>query len=113
MTDDPRRKSTRLRLNIIVEFDDGERVVGTFCRNISSKGFFLESADRVAVGRHIKITFRLPKRNVALCLEGVVRWQQTEASHDSAPGFGIEFLGLTNDQAESLRQELDDFQQAE
>ncbi len=109
MKEDPRRKSTRLRLNIIVELDDGERVSGTFCRNISSKGFFLESADLIAIGRNLKVSFRLPKRNAALSVEGIVRWHQTDTAGDKVLGFGIEFLNLSEAQAEELNREIDDF----
>lgn len=109
MNEDSRRRSARINLSIIVEFDDGKSVNGTFCRNISEKGFFLESVEPVEIGRLLLVTFRLPNRNSPICVQGIVRWRQSEASADSVAGIGIEFVNLTVEQAQDLQHELKHF----
>jgi Tfp pilus assembly protein PilZ len=109
MNEDSRRRSTRINLSIIVEFDDGKSVNGTFCRNISEKGFFLESVDHVEIGRLLKVTFRLPNRNSPICAQGIVRWRQSELSSDNVAGIGIEFVNLTAEEARDLQDELKHF----
>jgi uncharacterized protein (TIGR02266 family) len=83
-----RRYERRVAISIRYESEN----IGTFTRNISLGGVFIESDRSLPFGARVSLDFRIPTQSEAVLVDGQVRWLEMEDGH--VRGIGIRFEGL-------------------
>ncbi len=104
------RRSTLRRL---VELDIGlhadTNFFTGFSADVSSGGLFVSTYDVLPIGTRINVNFSLPAGPI-LSVNGVVRWVRefNEMSPEVMPGMGIQFEGLSAEEAELISRYMSD-----
>ena len=106
MSDDNKRRATRLNHEIPVAY----RSVGSFltdwATNISQGGLFINTRKPLPVGTTVKILVQLPGTSFPFQLAGrVTRVTELDNRANRVPGMGVEFTDVD----ESKRHELETF----
>lgn len=99
----PKRRTERIAANLRFTYDVGGHQGQAFSRDISPSGAFIKSDRVLPVGTRLTVRFCLPGTWDALQCTAIVRFNSQGTGHP-APlgGFGIEFEGLGEDDAERL-----------
>jgi uncharacterized protein (TIGR02266 family) len=82
------RKSVRVPLRLIVDYEDAEDFLGDYTVNLSSGGTFIHTSRALERETVIHLVLSFPGLLQPITLEGVVRWSRGGPQ----PGVGVEFL---------------------
>jgi uncharacterized protein (TIGR02266 family) len=82
------RKSIRVPLRLIVDYEDADDFLGDYTVNLSSGGTFIHTSRILERDTIIHLVLSFPGLLQPITLEGVVRWSRGGAQ----PGVGVEFL---------------------
>ena len=102
---DERRRTTRAALHVEVDWASDSNFYTGFSEDISEGGLFVATYQLAEEGTTLAITLELPNGE-QIETEGVVRWLRSPRDPNEAtkPGMGIEFLGLTEDCKDAIRE---------
>ncbi len=104
MADDPKggqtqRKSNRLHHEILVAYRTMEGFVTDWAVNISKGGLFVNTRTPLPVGSQVRLIISLPNAAFPYDLTGKVSWvNEFDNQSNVAPGMGIEFVDIGEDQ---------------
>jgi two-component system chemotaxis response regulator CheY len=82
------RRSVRVPVRLIVDYEDAEDFLGDYTENLSSGGTFIHTSRALERDSTIQLVLSFPGLLQPITLEGIVRWSRG----DSHPGVGVEFL---------------------
>jgi len=103
----PRRRHPRLATNLRVSFELDGTLGQAFTRNISLTGALLKTDRRVANGSRIHAVFSVPGQSSAIRCDALVhRTDPDDEMVGPATGFAIEFLGMSAEDHDRLREFL-------
>lgn len=100
------REEPRFGIEVDVDIVSGNQFFTGFSKNLSEGGIFVATDDLVPIGTLIEMSFTVP--NVAHHFKtiGEVRWARETSSHLGPAGVGIQFLEVSRDQRQLLREVL-------
>jgi uncharacterized protein (TIGR02266 family) len=90
-----RRGGERVEAEIEIGFQSDSNFYTGFSENISEGGVFVATYHKHQLGDRHKIQLMLPGHDQPVEVQVVVRWVR-EASHDTKPGYGMQFVDLTD-----------------
>lgn len=96
------RRAVRQPVNLRFTFEFGSQVGQVFSRDLSPRGAFLKSDRPVPTGSEISLRFRLPGDPQDIACRAVVRSDLPQTGPGHAPGFGVEFEDLADQDRERL-----------
>ncbi len=95
----------RLSLELEVSLQSDSNFYIGLTENLSNGGIFVATHLVQPIGTGVTLTLRLPTRKTPLTLAGRVRWvREFSDALEAAPGMGIEFEVITEDEARSIRE---------
>lgn len=100
-----RRKSTRIRIDLEVDYRCDDTYLFAYITDVSAFGIFLRCGNPHPVGTRLGIRFKLPDGGRAMTLETEVMWVKTGVSDEETglhPGMGLRFVSLTDAARERL-----------
>ena len=98
----PERSSQRASVNLRFSYWVENRNAQAFSRDISLSGAFIKSDSPPSLGTRLNVEFRLPGNWDPVSCTAVVRSTPRREEGFGPRGFGIEFEGLKDDDAERL-----------
>ncbi|MCB9062595.1 MAG: TIGR02266 family protein [Halobacteriovoraceae bacterium] len=98
----------RIKLRLLITFNNGNVEDDYFIENISKGGMFIEADSIPSVGSKLTINFALPHNNKSYKVNSKVAWVREEKPN-YPPGFGVQFLDLTEHDAEEIRDSLEQY----
>ena len=111
----PPRKAVPLRVPFVrrceMAFDDGLSGSG-FLVNINLRGVYIAYDEMPTLGQGVKVRFSVPDSDIELSLDGAVAWlnpRQQHPVHSLPPGFGLQFRGLTAEDADVIERVIADY----
>jgi type IV pilus assembly protein PilZ len=81
------RQQQRYDRRISVEWAEGDNWRTALTRNMSIGGIYIESSEKMTLGKKLKLRFRVPTQKEPIEVGAQVRWSD-------ASGFGAQFDGL-------------------
>jgi uncharacterized protein (TIGR02266 family) len=102
-----RRRYQRGNVTLAVRLEKGSRLLSASAQNISTGGVFVETDERLDLGRIVHVACTLPGGH-SVHADGVVSWVR-DKGHGQPAGIGIEFLALPDEdrqRIESLGQDV-------
>jgi uncharacterized protein (TIGR02266 family) len=99
----------RIHFDLDVTFQSHHNFYTGFTENVSSGGLFVATTEMHPIGSRFRIRFSLPEREQPVEVLAEVRWQRLEMagtaeSHDAAPGMGLRFIDLSEDDREAIQE---------
>ena len=82
------RKTERVPVRLIVEYEDADDFLGDYTENLSAGGTFIHTARVFERDTTVQLMLSFPGLLQTITLEGIVRW----ARGGKQPGVGLEFL---------------------
>lgn len=99
-TDDERRKSQRILVDLEVDYQCEDTFLFAYITDMSAFGIFIRTNNPEPPGTHLNLRFKLPADKESLALEGEVIWINPFRPGDFDnlnPGMGVKFIDLTPD----------------
>ncbi len=81
------RKTARIPVRLIVEYEDADDFLGDYTENLSAGGTFIHTTRTFEAGTKVHLLLSFPGLLQPITLEGVVRWSRG----GKQPGVGLEF----------------------
>jgi CheY-like chemotaxis protein len=103
----PKRRTQRAAVNLRFTYRLEGRTGQAFTRDISQNGAFLKSDVPASLGSRMEVEFSLPGAWDPLNCEAIVRSSPQRIPHHSQTGFGIEFDGMSDEDADRLEEFID------
>jgi len=100
----PERSSERTAVNLRFRYQVENRHAQAFSRDISLSGAFIKSDSPLSMGTRLDVEFSIPGNWDPVRCAAVVRSGPLRDEGFGPGGFGIEFEGLADDDAERLEQ---------
>lgn len=100
------RNDHRVPIQLLVDYNAGGNFLFDFCRDLGSGGVFIETAQPLATGSEIELTFTIPDSKETLRTSGKVIWSQgpVVGRGNVSVGMGIQFSAFNNTQRKTLDQ---------
>lgn len=101
MDNDPSelRKSQRMPVRLLVDYDDADDFISDYTENLSAGGTFIHTSRLLESDTTVHLVLAFPGLLQSITIEGVVRWSRA----GKQPGVGIEFLpGPGRDKLDAL-----------
>ncbi len=107
MSDDDRRGSKRLDVELDIDLSTYGPYFLSKLKNISSGGAFIQTKELQSIGTEIKLRFRLPGEENLIEAKGKVAWVYTQPgkTRPNASGIGVQFTDIS----EGARLRIQDF----
>lgn len=91
-----RRRHTRIDLSASVSLNSDSNFYTGFTENISCGGVFVATERQAEPGTEVSLVIELPDGGEPIPARALVRWvREPNENNDVAPGFGAEFLNLS------------------
>jgi len=102
---DELREHPRRQLEIDITLESESQFYAGFSENLSEGGIFVATHSIQPLGTPVDVLFTLPSRPRRIRAEGEVRWTRTYSEwHGTAPGMGIRFRQLEQEDAVAIRE---------
>jgi uncharacterized protein (TIGR02266 family) len=100
------RSDHRVPIQLLVDYNSGGNFLFDFCRDLGTGGVFIETAQPLATGSEIELTFTIPDSKETLRTSGKVIWSQGPIAGrgNVSVGMGIQFSAFNNTQRKTLDQ---------
>lgn len=100
-----RRRSTRYRVKMQVDYSSGENFLFSYIDNISEVGIFLSSMNPLKPGTCLTLRFPVEGTTRSFSVKGEVVWinPYNKNGENLNPGMGIRFVGVTEDQKKRIQ----------
>jgi len=100
----PGRKKPRVALDADIGFQSDTNFYTGFSEDLSDGGLFIATYNLLPVGAEVTINFTLPDGHLVVA-KGYVTWVRefNDTTPDVAPGIGVQFDGLTENDMKSIR----------
>ena len=85
---------------------DQEKLMTNYTVNVSTGGVFIEADDILPVDTTLEIEFKLPDNDIIITCNARVAWTNEPGQlkkHNLPPGMGIQFLDLSLDNLQAIR----------
>ena len=104
-TDSERRKHTRYRVKMQVDWSSGENFLLSTIENISEMGIFIATEKPLKQGTTLKLKFA-PQDIKPFEVTGEVMWVNplTKNGKNINPGMGIKFVSLTDEKRQKIQE---------
>lgn len=104
-----RRSTMRQVVEVDIGIHSGTNFFTGFSLDISTGGLFISTYDVLPIGAKVNVNFSLPYGPV-LSINGTVRWLRefNEFTPDVAPGMGIQFDDLSDDETDLINEYMDE-----
>ncbi len=101
-----KRRYPRMTVRIEVRYQAGTEIRSDVATTLGAGGVFIATEDPIAMGKSLKLDFRLREGGVGHLIEGRVSWSCRQPVRGGQAGFGVQF---TNAPAiAALAKELED-----
>jgi Tfp pilus assembly protein PilZ len=111
----PPRKAALLRVPFIrrcaLDFDDGVATTA-FVVNINLLGVYVAHDEMPRLGQAVHLRFSVPESEREVSVDGSVAWLnpgQQHPVHSLPPGFGVQFRGLSAEDARVIERVIADY----
>ena len=111
----PQRKPVQVRVPFVQRcalLFEGGASASAFIVNINTLGVYIAHDEMPAMGQPVRVTFNVPHSEIELALQGVVAWlnpRQQHPVHSLPAGFGVQFRGLSAEDARSIERVIADY----
>lgn len=105
-----RRRSPRLPVKVLVEYEDERDFVTDYTSNVNLGGMFIRTQTPLALGTRFRLRFQVQGRDKPIDTTAVVRWTQPAA--EAGPlyaGMGIQFDALSPADVDAVNAMLESF----
>jgi uncharacterized protein (TIGR02266 family) len=98
-----RRNAERVAAEIEIGFNSDSNFYSGFSENISEGGVFVATYQKHRIGDRHVVQLMLPGIEQPVQANVVVRWvREADAAHDVKPGYGMQFVDLTDAARETI-----------
>ena len=101
-----RRRSTRYRVKMQVDYSSGENFLFSYIDNISDMGIFISSSNPLRPGTSLTLRFTPQGSIRPFEIKGRVVWNNPyhKNGENLNPGMGVRFVGVTEEQKKKLQE---------
>lgn len=97
-----KRKFARIPIQLKVDVESpSSHYLFEYSTNLSQNGIFIQTTEPERPGTLIILQFSLPNNHV-IRTRGEVMWMNSVESEEDEPGMGIKFLGISNEDRDSI-----------
>lgn len=108
MPNENRRNTPRTPIDLVVEYEGAEDLIGDFTENLSTGGAFIATKRDLPIDTHVKLVLSFPGLMERVSIEGTVRWRRPDGP-DGDSGVGIQFVaGAARDRLCTTMQRIRD-----
>ncbi len=91
-----RRKSRRLPINVMVEYEDQQDFLTEYTANMDIGGMFIKTSTPLEMGTRFRLRFKVSGRDKPIDTVAVVRWNlRPEEAGPLNAGMGVQFERLS------------------
>lgn len=103
-----RRQEQRVHKVLELEFKSKEEFLKAYSEDVSSGGIFMNTEEPLLQGEHFMLNLFLPNDPEALEIECEVSWNRPVTGDPGAraPGMGVKFIKISNDDLRKLKENL-------
>ncbi len=96
------RQHTRVPIYVEVQHGEVKEDVTEYILNISRGGIFIETFSPGDLDTLLKLSFYLPDSGHTFEVSGRIAWSKMDATTEGSPGMGIEFVDISDHNANML-----------
>lgn len=103
-----RRKSRRLPINVMVEYEDQQDFLTDYTANMDIGGMFIKTSTPLEMGTRFRLRFKVSGRDKPIDTVAVVRWNlRPEEAGPLNAGMGVQFERLSASDEAAVQAMLD------
>ena len=103
-----KRRAKRAYATEKITFNSESNFYTGFTENISSGGVFISTRNLLPIGTELTLKLKLSDGQPPIDAVGIVRWvRDTEPGSDAAPGIGLQFSNLSDEDRDRINTFID------